>query len=342
MIDAVEKAFKRQTCQPGPDTGRHACRLGGAGLRFLSHRGNQCHYNRCCSRQTRSETMHPIASWWLAVRPKTLSLSATPVLVGSALALAELGSLDWLTATLTLLAALLIQAGTNLYNDAADHERGTDGADRLGPARATAQGWLSAAQVKRGAALAFAGAFLLGIYLAYVGGWPIVALGLLSIAAGYAYTGGPSPIAYSPSGELFVFLFFGVAAVAGSHYLQTHSLSLTALGAGAGLGSLAAAVLLVNNYRDLDSDRRAGKFTLCHRLERQGSRRFYGLLMLAPFLLIAADPGLWPILLALPASLWLIRRLYRTYPGPDLNRLLAATAGLQLLFGVLLGGAFLF
>ncbi len=283
--------------------------------------------------------MHPLTAWWLAIRPKTLSLAITPVLVGNCLAQEALGGLDWGTAAVTLLAAVLIQIGTNLYNDAADHERGSDGADRLGPARATAQGWLSGHQVKHGAALTFVIAFLLGIYLAGVGGWPIILLGLLSIAAGYAYTGGPLPIAYSPSGELFVFLFFGLAAVSGSYYLQTHALSPTALGAGTALGTLAAAVLLVNNYRDLDSDRRAGKLTLCHRLERAGSRRFYALLLFTAFLYPVLDNLTWPVLFALPLALWLIQRLYSQPPGPGLNSLLAATAGLQLVYGLLLCGA---
>ncbi len=285
--------------------------------------------------------MHPLTVWWLAIRPKTLSLAITPVLVGSCLALEGPQGLDTGIATAALIAALLIQIGTNLYNDAADHERGADGQDRLGPARATAQGWLSSSQIKRGASLAFASAFLLGIYLASVGGWPIIILGLLSIAAGYAYTGGPLPIAYSPSGELFVFLFFGLAAVGGSHYLQTHALTTNALGAGAALGALAAAVLLLNNYRDLDSDRRAGKLTLCHHLKRTGSRRLYALLVLAVFLFPLFDTDSWPVLIALPLALWLIRRLYTMRPGPELNSLLAATAQLQLMYGLLLCGGYL-
>lgn len=286
--------------------------------------------------------MSPIRIWWLAIRPKTLSLALTPVLVGNSLAWSELGGLHWGVAAATLAAALLIQIGTNLYNDAADHERGSDGADRLGPPRATAQGWLSGARVKRGAALSFGAAFLLGIYLAAVGGWPIVALGLASLAAGYAYSGGFRPIAYSASGELFVFLFFGLFAVTGSHYLQTLTLSGAAAAAGAALGLLAAAVLTVNNYRDLESDRRAGRMTLCQRLGRERSRRLYALLLLAPFLLLLHPAILfWALLPALPLALLLIRRLYREPPGAGLNRLLAATARFQLGFGLLLGIGYL-
>ncbi len=280
--------------------------------------------------------------WWLAIRPKTLSLALSPVLVGNSLAHAEQGSLRWGVAAATLAAALLIQIGTNLYNDAADHERGTDGADRLGPRRATAQGWLTGAQVKQGAAISFGAAFLLGIYLAVVGGWPIVALGLASLTAGFAYTGGSKPIAYSTLGELFVFLFFGVFAVTGSHYLQTLTLSSTAAVAGAALGLLAAAVLLVNNYRDLDSDRRAGRRTLCHWLGRERARWFYTLLLLTPFLLILhpVTPP-WLLLPALPFALLLTQRFHRGPPGAGLNSLLAATAQFQLAFSVLLSIGFL-
>ncbi len=282
--------------------------------------------------------MHSFTAWWLAIRPKTLSLAATPVWLGLCMAWADTGVLRWDAAAATLLAALGIQIGTNLYNDAADHERGADGADRLGPLRATAQGWLSATQVKQGAALAFGLSFALGIYLASVGGWPILTLGLASIAAGYAYTGGPRPIAYSGSGEVFVFLFFGLFAVGGSYYLQTGHWSLVALAGGAALGCLAAAVLLVNNYRDLDSDRRAGKLTLCHHIGRAAARRLYAALLLGPFLLPVAGIGdFWPGLLALPAALLLIRRFWQEAPGPGLNLLLARTAQLQLFFGLLLG-----
>jgi len=286
--------------------------------------------------------MSPLLAWWLAIRPKTLSLAATPVVVGSSLALAELGSLHWGVAAATLGAALLIQIGTNLHNDAADHERGGDGADRLGPPRATAEGWLTAAQVKRGALFSFGAAFLLGIYLAVTGGWPIVALGLASLAAGWAYSGGARPIAYGAGGELFVFLFFGLFAVAGSHYLQTLSLSAAAAVAGAALGLVAAAVLTVNNYRDMESDRRAGRLTLCLRLGRAGSRRLYALLLLAPFLLVAhpvTHP--WVLLPALSLALLLIYRFYREPPGAGLNRILAATARFQLAFGGLLSIGYL-
>ncbi len=277
---------------------------------------------------------------WLAVRPQTLSISVTPVLVGTSLAWAESGLFHWQAALAALTAALLIQAGTNLHNDVADFERGADPPDRLGPPRATAQAWFTGAQIRRGARLCFAAAFAIGIYLAWVGGWPIVAIGLLSLLAGFAYTGGPSPIAYGATGELFVFLFFGLAAVMGSYYIQTLTWSLNGLAAAFAIGMLAAAILLVNNYRDLDTDRQARKLTLVHRLGEGLSRYLYGILLLAPFLLPAflevQGQGYWLVLGVLPFALVMVRRFFRKTRGPGFNRILAATARLQLAFGVVL------
>lgn len=223
--------------------------------------------------------------WLLTIRPKTLGISVAPVLTGTTLALAEHHTLLWSPALAALACALLIQIATNLHNDAADYERGADTPDRLGPKRATAEGWLSAAEVKRAAYGCFGLAFLIGIYLVTVGGPPIIVIGLLSLAAGYNYTGGPRPIAYSSHGELFVFIFFGLTAVMGSYYIQTLSLSLNAFLSACAIGSLAAAVLLVNNYRDMETDIKAGKLTLANHLGRCGSQRLYMLLLIIPFTL---------------------------------------------------------
>ncbi len=164
---------------------------------------------------------------------------------------------------------------------------------------------------------------LIGLYLVWRGGWPIFAIGLTSLLAGYAYTGGPKPIAYSASGELFVFLFFGLVAVLGSYYLQTLSLSLNALAAACAIGFLAAAVLLVNNYRDLQSDRKAGKLTLTHYLGEHRSQQFYALLILAPFLLplllTGVGTGIWLVLLALPLAWLLLRRFLERKAGAGLQ-----------------------
>lgn len=281
-----------------------------------------------------------IRQWLLATRPKTLGISLVPVLVGSTLAWAELHRLLWLPALAALVAAILIQVGTNLYNDAADFERGADTPDRLGPERATAQGWFSAAQVKRAALFSFTGAFGIGIYLAWIGGWPIVIIGLLSLLAGYAYTGGPRPIAYSAGGELFVFIFFGLLAVGGSYYLQTGGLSLDTLFTATAIGLLAAAVLLVNNYRDLETDERAAKLTLVHYLGRERARQLYVLLLILPFALPIVFnqrlDGSWLVVLCLPFALWLLQRFSREKPGREFNTILADTARLQLLYGALL------
>lgn len=282
-------------------------------------------------------------AWWQATRPATLSIAVVPVLVGIALAWGAGAAIDWVVALLTCTAAVLIQIGTNLYNDVGDFERGADGADRLGPPRAVSLGWLSAADVRRAAATSFGLAMVLGAYLVSVGGWPILAVGLTSVLAGIAYTGGPKPIAYSASGELFVLVFFGVIATCGTYYLQTGTLAVPPVIAGFMLGAIAAAVLVVNNYRDLDSDRRSGKITLAVRIGRDATRREFGVLAATPFLLLpllaaALDAALALLLplAAAPLAVALVRRLARTPIGPALNDVLKHTARLQLLFGVLL------
>lgn len=252
-------------------------------------------------------------------------------------------ALLWLPALVALLAAMLIQIGTNLHNDVSDFERGADTPERLGPPRATAMGWLSAASVRRGAWVAFGLAFNFGVYLVWHGGWPIVGIGLCSLLAGWAYTGGRWPIAYSPFGEVFVWLFFGLAAVGGSCYLQTSILGTPALLAGSMIGLLAAGVITVNNYRDLDSDARAGKRTLAVFLGRRRMFFVYAAELLLPFALLpvlalSVGKGLWlglP-LATLPAVLGQLGRFRRAAPGPVFNELLARTAKLQLAFGVLL------
>lgn len=284
--------------------------------------------------------MNKSTAWFLACRPKTLSVSLSPVLVGTAVAWHDSHALLWLPLLAAALGAAFIQIGTNLFNDVGDFLRGTDTPGRLGPKRAAAEGWLSARAIRSGAWLAFALAFACGVYLAWHGGWPIVAIGLASLAAGWAYTGGPKPIAYGPLGEVFVFIFFGLVAVGGSYYLQTLTLTPLALLAATLVGIHAAAVITVNNYRDHDGDKANGKNTLAVRLGRPAMRTFYAAEMLAPYALLPllADLG-WPAvlpLLSLPLALKLICRFRHEAPGPVFNQILAATAGLQLLFAILL------
>ena len=292
--------------------------------------------------------MKPCTAWWLAIRPKTLSVCAVPVVFGTALAYFEQGHLLWWPALAALLAAMLIQIGTNLYNDVGDFERGADTAERLGPPRATAQAWLSARAVRRGARAAFALALLMGAALVAWGGWPILLIGILSLISGWAYTGGRWPIAYSPLGELFVLMFFGVVAVGGTYYLQTFSVSKAALIAGVMLGSFAAAVITVNNTRDIQTDATVQKRTLAVRLGRSAMNTVYALELLLPFVLLpwfAVQTNLawrmvWPVIAGVLAV-----TLYRRFcaaQGAAFNALLTATAQLQLIFAVLLMGALLF
>jgi len=283
------------------------------------------------------------AAWWLAMRPKTLSVAASPVLAGAALAWHEHRQFFLLPFLVTLLGALLIQAGTNLYNDAADFERGADTPDRLGPPRASASGWLDPRQVKRAAIAAFVVAFITGQYLVWHGGWGILALGVACIGAGILYTGGPRPIAYGAGGELFVWLFFGLAATLGSYYLQAFTLSGSAFLTANALGLLAAAVIVVNNTRDLETDRRAGKNTLAVRIGRAGCNAEYTALVLLPFALVVPQALLLPAgarslapMAALPWALQLARRFRAEPPGRGFNLLLAHTAQLQLAVALLL------
>ncbi|WP_428828352.1 1,4-dihydroxy-2-naphthoate polyprenyltransferase [Azonexus sp. IMCC34842] len=280
-------------------------------------------------------------AWFLACRPKTLSVSLSPVLVGTAVAWHDTSQVLWLPLLAAALGAAFIQIGTNLFNDVGDFLRGTDTPDRLGPKRATAEGWLTPSKVKSGAWLSFALAFLCGIYLVWHGGLPIVVIGLASLAAGWAYTGGPKPIAYGPFGEVFVWIFFGLVAVGGSYYLQTLSLTPIALLAASLVGVHAAAVITVNNYRDRDGDARSGKNTLAVQLGRAATKRIYTVEMLAPYALLPLlAPSLgWLAglpLLSLPLALKLIRRFRQTAPGAVFNTILAMTAGLQLIFALLL------
>lgn len=299
----------------------------------------------------RVTTTTPQQLWqhWLgASRPRTLWVAVVPVLVGTALAADDTGRLSWPLFVVTAVAALLIQVGTNLHNDVADFERGADDpGTRLGPQRATAEGWLRPEAVKRAAVAAFAAAGLLGLWLAWIGGWPILAIGVASIICAWGYSGGARPIAYSSLGEIFVWLFFGLVAVTGSYYLQAGRFDSVALLAGALLGMPAAAVLVVNNYRDRVNDERAGRRTVAVVFGPRASRAEYALLMLVPFAvlpLLAWTGGVgWLLPLAtLPWAVLLVRRFLGEPVGPAFNALLGDTARLQFIYGLLLcAGIFL-
>lgn len=283
----------------------------------------------------------------MAARPRTLGLSITPVVVGAALAWAAHRQVNAGALLAALLGSMCIQLGTNMHNDAADSERGGDGPDRVGPPRVTASGLLSARSVKRGAAACFATAFAMGLYLVWIGGWPILLLGLLSIASGWAYTGGPRPIAYTPLGELFVIAFFGVGAVGGTYWLCTGVLDAPALAAGLALGLIAGAVLLVNNFRDRVADARVGRRTLAIVAGPFWTGVIYATMLLAPYALLIplgralSHQPLWLPLVALPASLVMINRFVQEPAAAGFNRILVQTVEVQALFSALLAAALL-
>jgi len=275
--------------------------------------------------------------WALAARPRTLTISVAPVLVGTALAWHQAESFRPAPMLVALAAAMLIQIGTNLHNDVADAVRGGDLPLRQGPARVTAAGWACPARVRLATAIAFGLAALAGIYLVAVGGWPIFGLGLCSLVAGWAYSGGPRPISYSPFGEAFVVLFFGFGAVAGSAWLQSEAVTPEVLLAGLVVGLPAAAVLTVNNTRDIAADRLAGRRTLSIVLGVESSKWLYVALVLLPFPLLALAPmGALVGLGALPLALAQTRALMSQDPGPGYNPILAATARTQLVTAALI------
>lgn len=282
----------------------------------------------------------PARAWALAIRPKTLPAALAPVLVGVAVAV-EAGGFRAGPAVAAALGALLLQVGSNLANDVYDFERGADRDDRLGPLRVTQAGLLTAAQVRAGMAVTFGLALLVGIYLVAAGGWPVVAIGVASIAAAVAYTAGPFPLGYNGLGDLFVMLFFGFVAVGGTVWVQMRELPAATWPSALAVGALVTAILVVNNVRDVEQDRASGKHTLPVRFGRAwGVREYAGLLVLA-YLVPAgmvlaglAAPTALVVLVTLPLASRLARSLSRDR-GTALNRTLAGTARLALLWSVL-------
>jgi 1,4-dihydroxy-2-naphthoate octaprenyltransferase len=278
----------------------------------------------------------------LAARPKTLTAALVPVMAGTALAAAAGAAPRWDLAGFALLGAGAIQIGTNLYNDLLDHERGADTHRRLGPLRVTQAGLLAPWQVRLAAGTSFLVAVACGLPLVLAGGWPILMLGVLSLVFGYAYTGGPLPLAYNGLGEVFVLAFFGFGAVGGTFWLHTGRLIPAVAVAALQVGSLACALLAVNNLRDVDEDRRAGKGTLAARLGERFGRTEIVAFTGAPFAIGAlwAAGGRMPAallpLLALPLAVSVLAIVLRQPPGPAYNVALARTAALQLVFGILL------
>ena len=286
--------------------------------------------------------MHPAKIWLLASRPKTLAAGLTPVLIGTAMAAAA-GHFHLAAALCAALGALLIQIGTNFANDYFDFVKGTDTEARIGPTRATQAGLVRPRTMLFATILVFALAFLPGAYLMLRGGWPIFAIGIVSVACGVLYTGGPYPLGYLGLGDLFVLVFFGPVAVGGTYYVQALDLPGPVLVAGLIPGLFSTAILTVNNLRDADTDVRTGKKTLAVRFGKTFARWEYLACMVIagaaiPAWLCVQAGGHWAALaggLALVPAIALIRNVFTSADGDVLNETLAGTGKVLLLFSVL-------
>jgi 1,4-dihydroxy-2-naphthoate octaprenyltransferase len=278
-------------------------------------------------------------SWFLAARPRTLPAAIAPVIVGSALAY-RAGAFQPLAALACLLGAVFIQIATNFANDVYDFKKGAD-VNRVGPTRVTTAGLLTPNQVEAAMWLVFGLAALCGVYLIFLGGWPILVIGIASILAGIAYTGGPFPLGYNGLGDIFVFVFFGLVAVLGTFYVQAGLPTLEVILASLTMGALITNILVVNNVRDADTDKAAGKRTLAVLLGRPAARLEYDLMLALAYLipvalLLGFHFGGWILLplLSLPLAVQHTRAV-RTITGPALNKTLGGTAQLAALFAVL-------
>jgi len=283
-----------------------------------------------------------IRIWFEAARPRTLGAAFAPVIIGTAMAYGE-HAFHWPSAVCALAGALLIQIGTNFANDYFDFVKGADTAERKGPRRATHAGLVTPAAMRRAAITTYAAALIPGAYIIRHGGWPFAVIGVLAILFGVLYTGGPYPLGYLGLGDVFVFIFFGPVAVGGTYYLQAQTLTAAALIAGLAPGLLSVALLSVNNLRDINEDRQAGKRTLAVRFGVGFARAQYVastvLACVAVPLYFATSTGVWlfalaPLSMVVPARKSLVAALMSP-PGPGLNKLLAATGRLLLVFSVL-------
>ena len=289
-----------------------------------------------------ARALSPLRLWLVAARPRTLPAAVAPVLVGTALAGLD-DVFHPLRFACAVIGSVFIQVGTNLANDYSDARRGADTEDRLGPVRVTAGGLMPPRQVLVGTWVAFGIAVAAGAYLVAVAGWELLLVGAASIAAGVLYTGGPRPYGYEGLGEIFVFLFFGVVAVVGSFYVQVERLRWEAFALAVPVGLLAAAILVVNNVRDIETDRRAGKRTVAVRLGRLRARRLYAAMLvlayLSPIVIWAAGGLSYCILLpilSIPLAIPLARTVGSRTDGASLNEALAGTGRLLAVFSLLL------
>jgi 1,4-dihydroxy-2-naphthoate octaprenyltransferase len=278
--------------------------------------------------------------WIVASRPKTLPAAVAPVLVGTAVAVRE-GVFKPLPAFLALIVSLLIQIGTNFVNDYGDYKKGTDKKDRVGPQRFLTLGIITPAQMKKAIVVTFVAAFVAGLYLVRLGGLPALAVGVLSILAGIAYTAGPFPLAYNGLGDIFVLVFFGFVATAGTYYVQALTVSPLVLWASLPVGLLITNILVVNNYRDADDDKRANKKTLAVIFGKGFARAQYAFSLALAYLTLAYlyfnydfSCGIFLPILLLPFGIKLTKEIF-TLTGSELNLTLAKTAMFAALFSLL-------
>jgi 1,4-dihydroxy-2-naphthoate octaprenyltransferase len=283
--------------------------------------------------------MTKLSIWWTASRPKTLPAAASGVITGTALTILD-GFFKPGPALAALLVALTLQIGSNLANDVYDFERGADSERRFGPLRVTQAGLLRPDQVKSGMWLVFICTALLGLYLAFVAGWVVILIGLAAILTAIAYTGGPFPLGYYGLGDFFVFLFFGLAAVAGTYFVQAGSISEQAWWMSLPIGWMVVDILVVNNLRDIDADRAVGKNTLAVRFGMQGTRIQYLILLVASYVVLpclVVFGGLpWPSMLAwlsLPLAWRTLQTVFKM-EGTSLNGALAGTSQVVLLYSM--------
>ena len=282
-------------------------------------------------------------AWLLAVRPPTLPAAVAPVLAGTGIAAVD-GDFEVGRFFLALIGAVFIQIVVNFANDLSDFRRGADTPDRLGPPRAVAQGWLSQREMTVGITLATAAALIVGIVLIMIVGWPILIIGGASLIAAVTYTGGPLPYGYRGLGDPICFLFFGFVAVMGAGYVQIEALTWELAAASVPVGCLVTAILVVNNLRDIDTDRVSDKRTLAVMIGERNTRLEYALLTIGAFVAIAvfASVQLLPYYcylawIGLPPAMWLAREIIRGRTGSALNPMLKRTAQLHLLVGAMIG-----
>ena len=297
-------------------------------------------YSGDCRKDMQENVSSKLGLWLMAIRPKTLPAAVGPVAVGSAVAFRD-EAFSLIPAFCCLLGAVLLQIGVNLANDYFDFKNNIDSEERLGPVRVTQSGLIAPAEVKRGMTFCLFLAALVFLYLALLGGWPIVAIGVASVLAALAYSGGPYPLASNGLGEVFVFIFFGLVAVGGTYLIQAGQLTWVAILAAVPPGLLITAIMVVNNLRDIDTDRKAGKNTLAVILGRSRTIIEYRLLLLLsylvpPVMILTGVTGIYILLplLSLPMA-WLLAKRIALEKGALLNELLAGTAKLSLVYSLL-------